>query len=214
MVHFGKTLTAISRINLWEPSVPEKPNSNTNILHHMITWSHSIGWQGGGRGEEERGSCSSGFWNRKLNSWAWEHHGWVPPDSLSSSFPKSLFDIQQCNFFFKNVLDAVTLKVQSEVPTNSNTNILHRTSNKHKNVKRSIPKTNSIISPHLQTLFIGCMYDHARIFYLALSEKVHFWTKHRKNCECCPGHSLTALLCSTLLYSALLCSTLLCSTLL
>ena len=43
--------------------------------------------------------------------------------------------------------------------------------------------------------------------------------KHHKNCECCPGHSLTALLCSTLPYSALLCSTLLysaliCSTLL
>ena len=53
----------------------------------------------------------------------------------------------------KNVLDAMTLKAQSEVPTNSNTNILHRISNKHKDVKRSIPKTNSDISPHLQKLF-------------------------------------------------------------
>ena len=31
-------------------------------------------------------------------------------------------------------------------------------------------------------------------------------SKHLKNCKCCPGHPLTALLCSTLLYSALLCS--------
>ena len=74
----------------------------------------------------------------------------------------------------KNVLDAVTLKAQSEVSTNSNTNILHHISNKHKNVMRSIPKHNSFISPHLQTLFRGCVYDHARIFYLALSEEVHF----------------------------------------
>ena len=32
---------------------------------------------------------------------------------------------------------------------------------------------------------------------------INLWKKHRKNCKCCPGHSLTALLCSTLLYSAL-----------
>ena len=39
-----------------------------------------------------------------------------------------------------------------------------------------------------------------------LAQGCTFIKKHRKNCECCPGHSLTALLCSTLLYSALLCS--------
>ena len=67
------------------------------------------------------------------------------------------------------------------------------------NSKQFISKKSSNFSKLTPTLVLKKKHEEHSSNFL----------NHRKNCECCSGHSLTALLCSTLLFSALLCSTLL-----